>query len=518
MHAPSAPEPNASDRPAPSRPRRWRRRILRFTVAAVGFLAIVTAVLGARTAVFRSKQVPVTPVAPIELDKAAAVERFAGALRFRTVSSPAEFRPEEFGRLHDYLAASFPAAHAALEREVVGSSLLYRWRGADPAAEPVLLMSHLDVVPVPKADIDAWTQDPWGGVVADGFVWGRGALDVKCGVTGMLEAVGYLAVGGYRPPADVYFAFGHDEEVGGAEGNAKLAMLLRSRGVRLRFVLDEGGVIADGVMPGLARPLALVAVAEKGFATVRLTASSPGGHSSMPPKDTAASLVARAVARLHDEPRAASLSGPAGLTIDAAGPETSLPIRIVFANRDVFEPVLLKIYEGVPSLAALSRTTTAATVLRGGESANVLPAEASALVNFRLVPGDTPELVLRHVERVAERAVGGGRIACRLEPNANPASHVSDPESADFRLLARTVREIDPELVVAPGLSVVATDSRHYEGIARNAFRFLPLRFKSPDLKRIHGIDERLSTANYVEVVRFYVRLLENLRGESPPR
>ena len=507
--------PDATDHPFSSRPRRWRKRLVRVIVALVGVAVIVAAVLAARTVAFESKQVPVTRVAPPDLDEAAAIERFAGSLRFRTVSAPAEFRPEEFGRLHAYLESMYPAAHAALDREVVGSSLLYRWRGADPQAEPVLLMSHLDVVPVPRADLDLWTHDAWSGAVADGFVWGRGALDVKCGVTGMLEAVGHLAKRGYRPPLDVYFAFGQDEEVGGAEGNAKLAMLLRSRGVRLRFVLDEGGLIAEGVMPGLARPLALVAVAEKGFATVRLTATSPGGHSSMPPKDTAASLLARAVARLHDETRAASLSGPAGMTIDAAGPETSLPIRVVFANRDLFEPLLLRIYEGVPSLAALSRTTTATTVLRGGESANVLPATADALVNFRLVPGDTPELVLRHVERVAEEAVGGGRIVCRLEPNANPASHVSDPSSSEFRLVARTIREIDPEVVVAPGLSVVATDSRHYEGIARNVFRFLPVRFKSEDLKRIHGVNERLSTTSYVELVRFYIRLFENLGNES---
>lgn len=154
------------------------------------------------------------------------VARLAEALRFRTVSpegaAPVERR--EFLGLHQFLERSFPRAHAALRRETVGSlSLLFTWRGTNAEVPPILLSGHLDVVPVREGPGDGWTRRPFDGDVADGHVWGRGALDDKSATAGTLEAVEQLLAEGVRPRRTIYLALGHDEERGGLEGAAQIA-------------------------------------------------------------------------------------------------------------------------------------------------------------------------------------------------------------------------------------------------------------------------------------------------------
>ena len=479
----------------------WSVRFGLFSVLAV--LLAMAGMVG-RALSLQSQQLTVTPREhPAVSEKAA--QRFAGALKLRTVSTPGEFHREAFTELHQYLKQQFPLVHAQLKREVVSEfSLLYHWRGRDPKAQPILLMSHLDVVPVPATEQSRWTHSPWSGDIADGYIWGRGAIDVKCGALSQLEAIEQLLGEGFQPTQDIYLAFGHDEEIGGNDGNQQIALLLRQREVRFRFVLDEGGVIVDGAMPGLHSPLALVAVAEKGYATVRLTIDVDPGHSSMPPSHTAIGILATTVTRLEQEQRPASFSGPVGLMLDAVAPEMDFMPRVLLANRDILSPILLHRFSQSPTLNALTRTTTAVTVMQGGQKENALPGHAEALVNFRLLPGDLPELVLEHVRQVANDE----RIVCELKSGALPPSSVSDHRSADFQRLHRVIRQVFPDVVVAPGLAVVATDSRHYEGLAENVFRFLPVQLQAEDLKRIHGIDERISVENYHRMVEFMILLL----------
>ncbi|HEY0553823.1 MAG TPA: M20/M25/M40 family metallo-hydrolase, partial [Thermoanaerobaculia bacterium] len=256
-------------------------------LAALGFvLLLLIAVLLLRMILIKSHQVQAPPVTDLSVDARAAAERLAGAIRFVTVSheNGANVETAAFEGLHRYLQQTFPKTHAALTREVVGGySLLYTWKGKKPEMQPILLLSHQDVVPVEPGTEKDWTHPAFSGFLDGTWIWGRGTLDDKMGMMGILEAVEMLVGRGFQPDRTVYLAFGHDEEVGGRNGAAALAALLQQQGVRPAFILDEGGLIAKGSIPGVAKPAALVGTAEKGILSVELVARSEGGHSSMPP-------------------------------------------------------------------------------------------------------------------------------------------------------------------------------------------------------------------------------------------
>jgi carboxypeptidase PM20D1 len=481
----------------------------RLLLSLAALTAVLTAVAVGRTLVTRSRQVPATPADLVPLDLAAASERLAGAIRIKTVSAgdPTQRSAEAFAALHAHLARSFPKTHATLRREAVGAdAVLYTWPGSEPALSPVVLMGHLDVVPVEPGTEAAWTHEPFDGKVVDGFVWGRGALDDKATVLGVLEAVEALAGQGFRPRRTVLLAFGADEEVGGLAGAAEIASLLRRRGVAPELVLDEGGSIVHETVPGVGPPVALVGIAEKGFATVELRARSEGGHSMAPPPHTAVGVLARAVARLEEHPFPARLRGATAALFDHVGPEMPFGMRLLFANRWLFGPLIERNLTRNPSTNAAVRTTTAATVFEGGTKDNVLPSRARAVVNFRILPGDSVAAVRKHVQDV----IDDPDIAIAvLEPATEP-SPVSPTDSAAWRLLARTTRQAFPDVVVAPYLVTGGTDARHFSPLTPNVYRFTPTRLDLEDLKRVHGTNERLSVANYGEMVQFYAQLVRN--------
>jgi carboxypeptidase PM20D1 len=484
-----------------------KRYLVTFGLGLLLAVLLLAGVLVARAFGFRSRQVPAEPAAPFALDSAAAAGRLAGALRIRTVSSDtAPPGGPEWDAMHAYLRAAYPRVHVGLRLERVGDALLFTWPGADARLRPVLLMGHLDVVPVEPGTERAWTRPPFGGVVAEGFVWGRGALDDKLGVLGTLEAAEGLLAEGFRPRRTVLLAFGADEEVGGRRGAARIAALLRSRGVRPEWVLDEGGAVTRGMMPGIRGPVALVGVAEKGFVSVELAVRGEGGHSSMPPRSTAVGVLARAVSRLEERPVPGGIRGATELLFDHAGPEMPFGMRLVFANRWLFGPLVERQLASAPSTDATLRTTTAATVFQGGTQDNVLPSLARAVVNFRILPGDSIAGVLAHVRD----AVDDPRVRVRTLGFASEPSPVSGTETAGFRIIQRSIRQTFPDAVVAPYLVVGATDARHFHGLSEHVYRFLPVRVTARDLARMHGTDERVSVADYAAAVRFYAQLLRN--------
>jgi len=444
-----------------------------------------------------------------------AVARLAESLRFETVSpaDPADFRGEPFLAMHAFLAGTFPRVHEALRREVVADySLLYTWEGRDPERAPVLLTSHLDVVPVPDETLGEWTHPPYAGVVADGFVWGRGSLDDKFGVMGTLEAVEALLAAGFTPERTVYLAFGHDEEIGGPEGAAAITDRLAARGVRLAWSLDEGMVIVADALAGLTRPAALIGVAEKGSVTLRLTARAPGGHSSIPPRESAIRRVARAVRRLESSPMPADMETIAGRTLDALAPHVAGYRGVVLRQRTLLGPLVERILSRRPATDALLRTTTAVTMARAGTKPNILPRAATVTVNFRILPGDTIADVEAHVRRTVDdpeleiERLGG------TEPSA-----VSSTETPAFAALEAAVAEVFPEAVVAPALVLGGTDSKHYARIADDAYRFAPLDLEVRDTERLHGVDERIAVENYRKVIDFYAALLRREAGPGAP-
>ena len=480
-------------------------------LSIAGLVVILLVVLAVNTLRIGSPPLPeIPPAEDIAIDKDAAAKRLAQSVRFRTVShGPNDPIAEEaFHGLRDFLARSFPRVHKTLKREIINDySLLYTWEGNDPKLKPILLAAHLDVVPVEPGTEGKWTHPPFSGAIADGFVWGRGTMDMKLSVVGILEAVEYLLGQGFAPKRTVYLAFGHDEEIGGAGGAARIAKLLAQRGVRLHFTLDEGLAVTHGIVPGVERPVALIGVAEKGYLTLELTARAKGGHSSMPPRSTAIGKLARAIHRLETNPMPAALRVPVSSMFEYLLPEMKVARRVIPANRWLFEPLILSRFEEKPATNALVRTTTAPTILRAGVKENVLPSEANGLVNFRILPGDTVDSVIGHVRKV----VDDHNVTIRPLREGRNASPVSKINSASFAAIYKTVRQVFPGAVVAPGLVIGGTDSKHYVKIADNSYRFLPMRLGPDDLKRVHGTNERIAIDNYAEIIRFYIQLLRNI-------
>jgi carboxypeptidase PM20D1 len=485
--------------------------------ALLGIVALALAVAaGAKTLLATSKQLAIAAATPVQVDGAAASLRLAQAVRLKTIASPddVDANAAEFTALHALLQASFPKAHAAMQREVVGQyGLIYTWPGTDKEAPAIGLMAHQDVVPIAPGTEADWQQPPFAGTVKDGFVWGRGAWDDKGNLMSMMEAVELLVASGFKPRQTIYLIFGHDEEIGGRRGAAQVAALFKQRGIHLQFVLDEGLLITDGLLAGLTKPAALVGVAEKGYLSLQLTASATPGHSSMPPPEaqvSAIGMMSAALARLEDRQMPLSVQGLSKEMFETLAPEMSGANRVFLSNLWLFRPLIERQLAKSASTNATLRTTTALTIVNAGNVDNVLPGRASATVNFRLLPGDSSDAVVAHVaEAVKNPSVKIEKAAGFFE-----ASRVSATDAPGFRLINKTLRQLHPEVIVAPGLMIGATDSRYFDGVADNVYKFSPVRARPEDLKRFHGTNERISTANYIELIQFYHQLITN--GTAP--
>jgi carboxypeptidase PM20D1 len=483
------------------------KKVLAVAVAAIGVLAVAVCVNTARSG---SKQLVVEKAPALAIDEAAAAQRLSEALRFVTISDykDADANAAEFDKLHAHLQASFPRLHTALKRQNVnGKALLYTWQGSDAKAAPVMWMAHQDVVPIAPGTEKNWEQQPFAGVVRDGFIWGRGSWDDKGNLYAQMEAIEMLLAAGFQPRRTVYLAYGADEEVGGKRGAAKIAELLKSRGVKLEYVLDEGLMIVHGMVPGLQPGAAMVGVAEKGYASYKLELETAPGHSSMPPPDTAIGMMSKALVALEANPMPVRMAGLPQQSFEAMAPEMSGMNRVALSNFWLFKPMLERMLAKTPSTNALIRTTTALTIVNAGVKDNVLPGTASATVNFRLLPGDT----LAAVEQHMRKAIGNERIRITPEGDFNTeASRVARQDGAPFAAVNRTIRQVFPDVVVTPGLMIGATDSRYFDGMSDSVLKFGPVRAHPEDLPRFHGTNERMSVKGYADMIRFYHQLLKN--------
>ena len=447
---------------------------------------------------------------PADADVAGAsftTERFTTALTFPTISTQdsATFDPAPFTELHTWIEDAYPNVTRRLTREVVAKySLLFTWAGSDTTLAPVLLMGHLDVVPVEAGTESRWKHPPFAGVVADSFVWGRGTLDDKASVVAILEAVEWLIGQGFEPRRTIYLAFGHDEELGGFSGAGEIAAILKERAGRLAFLVDEGGVVAEGLMPGVSRPVALIGVVEKGSIGVNLTVERTGGHSSMPPEHTAVGVLSQAITRLEENQMPARMTPVVREMLLRVAPEMPLSMRLPIANLWAFRPVIVRALLGNPRTAAMLRTTTAATMVSGSPKENVLPIVARGLVNFRILPGDTPEDVLEHVRQtVADTSV-------HVEGRGREASPVADYAAPEFKVVEKTIGQLFPEAVPVPFLMIGGTDTRHYEGLTRNVYRFNPIVATTELVSGAHGTNERVRADDFVRAARFFAQLIRN--------
>ncbi|MEN8700154.1 M20 family peptidase [Bacillus infantis] len=478
---------------------KWRIILLIFG----GLLLLFLAVTGFNTLMVQSRQ-PEPKEASLEINEDQAVGHLSEAVTYKTVSyqDRSKFDWKEFDRFISFLEQSYPLVHEKLELEKINSyALVYRWKG-NTGKNPIGLTSHYDVVPVLSGTENNWEQGPFSGKVEGKKIWGRGTLDDKIGVISILEAVEHLLSEDYQPERDIYLMFGFDEEIGGDEGALAIAETMKDRGIEFEFVLDEGGAIVDGMVPGISQPVGVVGISEKGSATAVLSIEGSGGHSSQPKDHTNIGRISSAIAKLEDKQFKGDLRGPGEDLFDFTAPEMSFPMKYVFANKMIFEPVIERILLQQPASAALIRTTIAPTIFQAGEQYNALPEKAEAIINLRVMPGDTLDYIQSFIEDTIEDE------AIKVTVTGSEASKVSSIDSWQFRTVQQAARNVYKDAIIAPYLMFAGSDAKHYDSVSKNTYRFLPVHITSEDLNRMHGTDEHISIENYLNAIAFYAEIM----------
>lgn len=440
-------------------------------------------------------------------DEAAADELTLGEhlsrmIRKKTVSYAEEGRADQrqFEGFRALLKELYPSVFDRFESEIIGKNgLLLRLQGRGEA-EPSVLMAHYDVVP---ANEQEWSVPPFEGRIHEGEVWGRGTLDTKCTVLGLLEAAERLAKEGFAPAGDLYLSLGGDEECMGSDASA-IVDAFEKRGIRPAFVLDEGGAVVEGAFPGVPGPVAVVGTAEKGSAFVDITARGKGGHASAPPARQAVGVLSKALGRVLKKPMPFTLTGPARDLFDTLGRHSTLPYRLIFANLRIFSPILDLICRKTGGeLNALVRTTAALTRLSAAEAYNVLPREAKAGLNLRLIPGDS-------VSRAAERLrhiIHDPDVEVSVRSGSEPSA-ISPAGGEAWQRLKAAIRATYPKAIVSPYLMVAASDSRHFCRVSNHVYRFSGMPLSKQQRGMIHGRDERVPLGLLPDLVRFYLRVM----------
>lgn len=478
-------------------------------------LLILVTVLLVRTFTFGGAPANVQQVElpePPAISAEAAAQNLSRAIQFRTITlSSGDPRPGQEGpwlELQAWLEETYPAFHAAADKETVpgGYTLLYTWEGSDASLDPILLMAHQDVVPVNIGTEGDWTGAPFAGEIIDGYVYGRGAMDDKGSLVGLMEALDALARDGFAPRRTILLQLGHDEEVSGSGAEAGIA-LLKSRGISPVMALDEGFMVVED-NPVTGGTLGLIGVAEKGYLTIRLTALAEGGHSSAPPRDSATVRLSRALVALDENQMAADLSkAPTSDMIRVVSQEMGFVNRMAIANQWLLGGLVESGFAASPQGNAMIRTTTAPTMLVGSAKENVLAQRATAMVNFRVHPNNTVEEVLQHVRDVTadiegiEIELGGDGIASEPSP-------VSSTQNRAYGVLAAVAAEISGGAPSTPALVIGATDARYASAITKDVYRFAPSVVGPADLAGFHGTNERLSVENMGRLARSYAQII----------
>lgn len=432
------------------------------------------------------------------------------ALRFETISHKVGMIDDSaFTGFHSFLRNSFPLVHKKLTLEKINTySLLFEWKGTDSKLKPIILMAHQDVVPAEYSSLGQWNHPPFSGVRDGGFIYGRGTLDDKGSLISILNAAEELLKQEFQPKRTILLCFGHDEEIGGADGAVQMSKILEERGVKAYMVLDEGGNIVSGLVPGVQKPVALIGTSEKGYVSLELSSEIPGGHSSMPNKKTAIGTIAKALVTLNNNPMPNRISPPLEGFIASIGPELPFVQKMAFANTWIFKPLIFDVYESSASGSSLIHTTQVPTIFQAGIKDNVIPNRAKATVNYRLLPGDKPKDILNRAKKLVKDTLVRIKI---FEDFSIAASPVSDYKSEPFRELAKNIKGVFPEIVISPYLVIAATDSRHFYNISDHVFRFAPIILTKEDLPRLHGINERISEVDFQNGVNFYATFMKNM-------
>lgn len=438
-----------------------------------------------------------------------AINRFSQFIQLKTVTynDYSQIDMEEHRKVEGFFKENFPLCSKTLNLTKLNDfAYIFRWEGRDSSKKPVLFMAHFDVVPVQD---EGWNFSPFSGEEINGHILGRGTLDTKNSLLGILESAEKLIEEGFTPESTIYFAFGGDEEVMGLQGAVKIVEHFKDQDINFDWILDEGAIIAENMLTMTDKPLALIGISEKGFANMRLVAHGEPGHASMPPEHTAAGLIARAVYRLENNPFPVKLTKTVREFLKSLIPHVSFSLALVFSNLWLFSPVVKLMFKKSPKTAAMVRTTQAATILSGSKKDNILPDKAEAIVNVRIIPGETKSGVLKRMQSVIKDS--SVTVDFMNENDAsNPVSE-SSSISDGYLKLKSTINKVYPEGIVSPFLVTATTDSRHYKDITDNIYRFVPMVLTSADLKKIHGFNESISIENYTLIINFFTELMKTI-------
>ena len=466
-------------------------------------IIVISGILIGNTLTLNSKQVASEPLKAITLPND-IFQNLSNSIQFPTISYSEEAIPDStaFLGFHRFLLETFPLTHSKLSLEKINNySLLYTWHGSDVSKKPIILMSHQDVVPVDQPTIRDWEAAPFEGKITTTDIIGRGTLDDKSTLIGLLEAVEKLLEESYEPSRTIFLAFGHDEEVGGSNGASVIASNLKAKGIHAAMTIDEGGYIAENLVPGIESPVAIVNLAEKGFASFRLIVKTSGGHSSAPPRENTIGILAQAIVDLENNQRPYKLVKPIDYQLEYMGAELPFFKKIPFANPWLFKKPILE--------ALNAHTSTAPTIISGGVKNNVIPTIAEATINFRILPGETIESVKKHIINTISNKVNVETVGFLTDP-----SPVSRIDSENFKILEKTIRDLFPNSIVVPGLVGGGTDARYFYEISDDVYRFYPTRIGPNSMKRFHGIDEKINKDNYREIIEFCYHFIKKVNQD----
>ncbi len=473
----------------------------------LALVLVVSAIVIVRTLTFvPSQELQQPEVASTQPDEALITQHLAEAIRIPTISNQnvEDMNVAVFNQFGEWLQTTYPAVFEQLDLTMLNDyTYLFHWKGKQASEPGVLFSAHYDVVPVNADTLDKWHYEPFSGTEADGYIWGRGALDDKSAVIALMESVNLLLAKDYQPASDIYIALTHDEEIGSRFGAAAVTDYFRDNQIPLAWSLDEGSFVLSGIIPGVAKNVASINLAEKGYLTLELVAHGVGGHSSMPPQETAVGILASAIVKLKNNPVPGGLDGISeSMYLDIAK-HMGFSQRMMFANLWLFKPLIENVLSGMTTGNAMLRTTIAPTMLSGSVKDNVLPTMATAKINFRLHPRDTVDSVMAW----AKQSINDDRVELKVVNGFEPSA-IANVNNPGFEKLAKLTKKVYGDVITTPGLTIAATDSHYYSTIT-DSYRFNPMTITQQDLAGFHGINERISKKNMVSAVQFYTEMMQ---------